>query len=96
MPNPKPPTIKRISTSARTGGRKSESTALVPGRGSNLPGRSGPGAGIPQEAIAAPGNGLDEAGIIGIVAQRIPQSLHGRIQAMVEIDKGVGCPELTA
>jgi hypothetical protein len=47
-----------------------------------------------DEAIAAARQGLDEAGIIGRVAEGVTQAVHRRIQSVVEIHEGVGGPEV--
>jgi len=49
-----------------------------------------------QEAISAPGLRFDESRRISRVAQRLPQFLHGTVQALVEIDKRILVPESLA
>ena len=49
-----------------------------------------------DEAIALPGDGLDIERLVGRVAQGLAE-LHDRsIQAVIEVDEGVGWPEVLA
>src|SRR5215469_8386095 len=45
-----------------------------------------------NEAIAAARERLDELGIVGGVCQSFPQPIHGDVQAVLEIHKGVRRP----
>ena len=47
-----------------------------------------------NKAIAAPGESFNKAGGLGGVAQGFPQPLDGVVKTVVEIDKGVGGPDL--
>src|SRR5262249_2602172 len=49
-----------------------------------------------DEAIAAPMERLDEAGMFGVIAECRAQPLDGGIQAVVEVDKCPVGPELLA
>jgi hypothetical protein len=49
-----------------------------------------------NEAVAAPGHGLKEARVVGVVSERVAQPLDGRVQTVVEVNKGVGGPEFFA
>jgi hypothetical protein len=44
---------------------------------------------FPDEAIALAGNGLDKAGLLGIIAQRLPNLAHGGINSVLGIDEDV-------
>jgi hypothetical protein len=46
-----------------------------------------------NELVAAPGNGFDEAGFFGGVAESFAKPVDGRIEAMLEVDKRIGRPE---
>jgi hypothetical protein len=48
---------------------------------------------LTDEAVAAPRQSLDEARLLGIVPQRLAQFLDGRVDAVVEIDKGASRPK---
>lgn len=49
-----------------------------------------------QEAVAAPGQRLDKAGVIGGVAEGFSQFVDRCIQPIVEIDEGILRPQLGA
>jgi len=49
-----------------------------------------------EEAISALGNGLDVAGVLGIIAQRLPQFANGYTEAAVEVDKRIVAPDAMA
>ena len=49
-----------------------------------------------DEAVTAAGQRLDIAGTGGGIAERLAQLVYGRVQAVVEIDEGVGGPEFLA
>jgi hypothetical protein len=46
-----------------------------------------------EEAVAPASHGGYEPGILGGVAQRIPEPADGGVEAMVEVDEGVCRPE---
>ena len=46
-----------------------------------------------HESIAAAGDRLDKDGILGGVAQGVSEPLDGGVEAVVEVDEGVGLPE---
>jgi hypothetical protein len=46
-----------------------------------------------DEAVAALGDGLDVNGRVGDVAQGVAQFHHGGVEAVVEVDEGIGGPE---
>src|SRR5690349_18041554 len=49
-----------------------------------------------EEAISALGNGLDVAGVLGIIAKRLPQFANGHTEAAVEVDKRIVAPDAMA
>ena len=49
-----------------------------------------------NEPVAAAWQGLNVAGIICGIAEGVPQFVHGGVQAVIKIDKGVAGPELGA
>jgi hypothetical protein len=49
-----------------------------------------------EEAISALGNGLDVAGILGIIAKRLPQFANGDTEAAIEVDKRIVAPDAMA
>jgi hypothetical protein len=49
-----------------------------------------------DETVAATGQGLDEAGIIGGVAEGFAELVDGGVEAVAEIDKGVLRPDALA
>ena len=49
-----------------------------------------------EEAISALGNGLDVAGVLGIIAKRLPQFANGYTEAAVEVDKRIVAPDAMA
>ncbi len=49
-----------------------------------------------DEAVSPPGQGFDEARARCGIAQRLADLVHRGIQAVIEIDKGVGRPDLFA
>ena len=49
-----------------------------------------------EEAISALGNGLDVAGVLGIIAKRLPQFANGYAEAAVEVDKRIVAPDAVA
>ena len=49
-----------------------------------------------KKTIADAGESLDKARVLGSIANRLPQLLHRRIQAVLEIDKRVGRPQRCA
>jgi hypothetical protein len=49
-----------------------------------------------KEAISALGNGLDVAGVLGIIAKRFPQFANGDTEAAVEVDKRIVAPDAMA
>ena len=42
------------------------------------------------------GNGLDVAGVLGIIAKRLPQFANGYTEAAVEVDKRIVAPDAMA
>ena len=48
---------------------------------------------VADEAVAALGNGFDVAGIVGRVAKQIADFLDSSVQAVVEVNEGIGGPE---
>src|ERR1700682_5394637 len=48
------------------------------------------------EAVATPGQRLDEPRILRRISQRLAQFVDRGIQAVVEVDEGVGGPDLGA
>ena len=46
-----------------------------------------------DKAISAPRQSLDEARTLGVVIQRRPQSLHGIVEALLEVHERVGGPQ---
>src|ERR1700730_15867910 len=48
----------------------------------------------PDEAIAVTRQRFDEMRALRVVVERCPQPLHGIVQALLEVHKGVGGPEL--
>src|SRR2546423_752956 len=46
-----------------------------------------------QEAVSAPGQSLNEARVIGVVAQRFAQLVDRPVETALEIHEGVGGPE---
>ena len=49
-----------------------------------------------HEAIAATGQGFDEARAVGGIAKSFAELVNRGIQTVVEINKGVGGPDLSA
>src|ERR1700751_2860532 len=49
-----------------------------------------------EEAISALGNGLDVAGVLGIITQRLPQFANGNSEAAIEVDKRIVAPDAMA
>jgi hypothetical protein len=49
-----------------------------------------------NEPIPASGNGLNKAGVVGIISQRIAQPFNGGVKAVIEIAEGVLWPEFAA
>ncbi len=64
--------------------------------------QQGPSAASPacvhrgDEAIAAPGKGLNEARVVGGIAEGVAQLVHRRVEAVVVVDEGVRGPKLQA
>jgi len=46
-----------------------------------------------QKPISPAGNGLNKARILSAVAQGVPESADGCVEAVVEVDKGVCGPQ---
>ena len=49
-----------------------------------------------DETVTATGNGLDVARIVGGVAERSAEFVHGRVEAVFEVDEGAFGPYLLA
>jgi hypothetical protein len=49
-----------------------------------------------EEAISALGDGFNVAGVLGVIAKRLPQFADGHPQAAVEVDKGIVPPDAVA
>src|SRR5258708_11715836 len=49
-----------------------------------------------NKPIATPRHSLDETGDVGIVAKRLAELIHGRVQAMLKSDEGVHRTEFGA
>ena len=47
-----------------------------------------------DESVASARHGFDEAGLVRGILQRLAQAVDRFIQALIEIDKGVGWPQL--
>jgi hypothetical protein len=47
-----------------------------------------------DKTVAASRHGLDEPGIVGIVAERLAELVYGRVQAMLKINESILRPEL--
>jgi hypothetical protein len=47
-------------------------------------------------SVPAPGQGLDVAGSIGLVAEGDPDLLDAEVEALVEVDERVAAPDLAA
>jgi len=46
-----------------------------------------------HKAIATPGNGFNEAGILSRITESFAKALDGIVQPLFEVDEGVGRPE---
>jgi hypothetical protein len=46
------------------------------------------------EAVALAGDGFYEAGLVCMIVQGFAQAVHCFVQALVEVNKSVGCPQL--
>src|ERR1700740_3119046 len=49
-----------------------------------------------DKSISAPGEGLHVARRRGGVSEGFPHLVDGGVQAMIEVDEGIGCPQLLA
>jgi hypothetical protein len=49
-----------------------------------------------DETVAAPRKGLNKLRTIGGIPQGLPQSVHGGVYAVIEVDESVRSPELFA
>jgi hypothetical protein len=51
---------------------------------------------VSNKPVSAPGYGFDVPRIVGRVAQRSPELVHGRVQTVFKIDKRFSSPDLFA
>jgi hypothetical protein len=47
---------------------------------------------LANEAVAVAGQRFDKLGILGGVSQSLAESLHGVVQAVVELNESIRCP----
>jgi hypothetical protein len=47
-----------------------------------------------DETVATAGESFDETGIVSGITESVPKTLDGGVEAMLEVDEGVGRPEL--